>query len=626
MDKKSLLALVLIAVIVIGWLIYQSATYVTPPKPAQTESSQSSATFSEQEKKAQQPVQETPEVLAKKDSSEKANKYNADFLPFASGSDEIITIETDLVKIKLSKKGAVLREWELKKFKNWGKRQATQLIQDTSGELYLSLLTHDGKRIDTRELYFTLDNNGKTNYQLRGNDSLVINAKLDFGNGKAITKSFTFYGNKYHLRSDVGLINVDKYVHGRGYNYIWSDGLKYQEHNSVDESGDAESMISLNGDIEELNADKDYSVEKSSTGIVDFVGVKIKYFGAAIIPAPYKSFDGTADLQGSHKKLRGDGIAEKYTMSLRVPYNGGSMTKSFTVYIGPLDYGIVKTYNLTNMVSFGWRFLVRPIGEYFMLPIFNLTYKFIGNYGIALIFFSIIMKLLLYPFSITQMRSAQKMKLLGPEMEKIREKYKDDQQEQQKATMGLYSEYGINPAGGCVPLLLQMPILYALWSVLRSTIDLRQSPFFLWITDLSQPDVIFDFGFSILGIKAVSGLALLMGVTMFIQQKQSVTDPRQKAMVWMMPIMFTFMFSGFPAGLNLYYFMFNLMSIIQQYYINNLSRTKLTLADLKRMPKKEGWLQKKMKEAQEIAASQGKSIPGQPYDKKKPNITTKKKK
>jgi len=222
--------------------------------------------------------------------------------------------------------------------------------------------------------------------------------------------------------------------------------------------------------------------------------------------------------------------------------------------------------------------------------------------------------------SITQMRSAQKMQLLSPEMEKIRTKYKDDQQAQQKEIMKLYSEYGINPASGCLPLLLQMPILFALWAVLRSAIELRQEPFIWWITDLSMPDKILNFGFSFLGISHLSGLAVLMGVTMFIQQKMTITDPRQKAMVYMMPVMFLFLFSNFPSGLNLYYFFFNLLSIAQQVYINKFSKKRLTLEDLKKMPKKEGWLQRKMREAQELAEAQGRTLPGaKPQLNNRPN-------
>jgi len=193
--------------------------------------------------------------------------------------------------------------------------------------------------------------------------------------------------------------------------------------------------------------------------------------------------------------------------------------------------------------------------------------------------------------------------------------------------MKLYSEYGINPASGCLPLLLQMPILFSLWAVLRSAIELRQAPFIWWITDLSIPDKILSFGFSFLGISHLSGLALLMGATMFIQQKMTITDPRQKALVYMMPIMFIFLFSNFPSGLNLYYFFFNLLAIAQQVYINKFSNKRLTLEDLKRMPKKEGWLQRKMREAQELAEAQGKTLPGmKPVRPVRPNLNNKPKK
>jgi YidC/Oxa1 family membrane protein insertase len=138
--------------------------------------------------------------------------------------------------------------------------------------------------------------------------------------------------------------------------------------------------------------------------------------------------------------------------------------------------------------------------------------------------------------------------------------------------MKLYKDYGVNPVSGCLPLLLQMPILYALWSVFRSAIELRQSSFIWWITDLSNPDVILSLPFKLplLGMSEISGLALLMGITMFIQQKMTVKDPRQKAMVYIMPVMFTLMFNGFPSGLNLYYFLFNLISICQQFYMTKI--------------------------------------------------------
>ena len=296
-------------------------------------------------------------------------------------------------------------------------------------------------------------------------------------------------------------------------------------------------------------------------------------------------------------------------MEFRLPYSGGIAKNSYQVFAGPLDYSVTKQFGVEALVDLGFRYGIRQIGEYFMLPIFEFIHRFIPNYGVSLILFAILMKLLLYPLSISQMRSAQKMQVIAPLVNKIREKYPDDMQKQQLETTKLYSEYGINPAGGCLPLLLQMPILFALYAVLRNAIELRQADFFLWITDLSVPDVIVNFGFSILGISQLSGLAVLMGATLFIQQKQTITDPRQKSMIYIMPVMMTLLFNYLPSGLNLYYFTFNIVSIGMQIYMNKFSKKKFTLEDLKRAPKKEGWMQKKLREAQELQAKQGKSIP-----------------
>lgn len=260
-----------------------------------------------------------------------------------------------------------------------------------------------------------------------------------------------------------------------------------------------------------------------------------------------------------------------------------------TLFVGPMQYDTLATYGLTGIMNFGWKWIVKPIGEFFMLPTLKIIHSGIPNYGIAIILFALLMKALLYPLGITQMKSARKMQLVGPLMNEIREKYKDDNQTQQQEMMKLYSEYGINPAGGCLPLLLQMPFLYALYAVLNLNIELRQASFLpFWLTDLSVPDVILSLPFKLplFNIDKFSGLALLMGATLFVQQKQAVTDPRQKAMVYLMPVMLTLMFSTLPSGLNLYYFVFNVIAIGQQIYQTKFSKNKLTLADLKRCQKR----------------------------------------
>ena len=585
-------------------MIYMSVNQPPPPPPQEKPVAAKKADTSKPAEKADE------KSVPVNDSLDKVNKFGSMFEKATSGAERIITIDNGLVVAEISTRGATIKHWTLKKFKSWNK-YPTDLIWTQMGELSIKFNSREtGREVDTKELYYQIVGNVNDNYTLKGNDSVRISFKLEAQPGKTITRTYTFYADKYHFNTDITVNNLEDVFTNKGYKLEWANGLRYQESNSVDESTDAEGLISINNEIFTLKASDYNPVQDQKTGVIDFVAVKTKYFTSAIIPRPAKSYDGIASLGGQKYGAPDNGALEKYKMALTMPYRGGEQTKSFQVYIGPIDYNIVHEYGLQSVVNFGWKWIVRPIGEFFMLPFFMLIYKFIGNFGISIIIFSIFMKILLHPLSITQMRSAQKMQVIAPVLTKVREQYKDDQTKQNAEIMKVYSEYGINPAGGCLPLLLQMPILYALWAVLRTAIDLRQAPFMLWIHDLSLPDSIFTMPFPILGISHISGLALAMGVTMFFQQKLTITDPKQKAMVYMMPVMFTLMFSNFPSGLNLYYFMFNLLSIGQQVYINKFSKKKVTLEDMKRAPKKEGWIAKKMREAQELAQQQGKSIPG----------------
>lgn len=610
MDKRSIIGFTLIGIIITAWIVYTSTNTrpIEPPpqKPA-----------------AEVPASTTKPNAATGVTERTSNKLGTTYSKFTGKPEQFITIETDLYRAKISTKGGTIAWWELKKYNSWYGKPA-QLITPHSRELSLSFFSNDGQKIDSRDLDFTILPAGES-FKISGNQSLTLTAKLQVAGGSYIAKKMTFHGDKYSFDAGVTFSNMESFLSQKRFDISWNGGVQFQEENSVDESNTAVAIASMNGTTHELDATEYVNPTKlEQSGIVEFVSARTKYFSAAIIqkqPNP----EATVSLTGVRIGAERGGMTEKYTMSYRLPYRGAEQTSDFTVYIGPQDYDILTSYGLGSTINFGWRWIVAPIGEYFMLPIFSFIHHFIANYGIAILIFSALMKLLLYPLSISQVRSTQKMQLLAPEIARIREKYKDDQVSQQQETMKLYSEYGINPAGGCLPMLLQMPILYALWSVLSNSIQLRQANFFGWIHDLSVPDVILDLGFRIplFQIDKFSGLALLMGATLFIQQKMSVTDPRQKAMVYMMPVMFTLMFSSFPAGLNLYYFTFNLLGIVQQLYVSKFSKNKLTLQDLRNMPRKEGWLQKKMREAQELAAAQGKSIPGQPSPQQKNDRSSK---
>jgi len=611
MDKKSILGMVAIAIIMIVWMIYTSSTSKQiPPEQIRTvdtvdtvgaRSALLDDTVEHSKDEQTSPLQDLTE------------KFGTHFESFATPAqdriEKLITVETDNFTAIISSKGGSFVRWRLKNYNKWDGVPA-QLLGYDSHELFMQFTTIEAKKIDSRDLYFTVEGfNNRDTVVLAGEETLTLVFKLDLGNKKEIIRTVTFQGNKFHTDQDITINNLDGIIRG-GYSLVWGNSLNYQERNSVDESEYTNTLISMNGNIDVFDVTGSRWESKDYTGIIDFVALKVKFFGVAIIPQPWQHFDGTATLSGRSFDVKNQGRIERYEMAIQVPYKGGSQTNSFKIFIGPLEYRLAKSYGLEAMVDLGWRFLIRPIAEYFILPLFLMLHGFVPNYGIVLIIFALIMKILMYPLSIKQMRNVSYMKLLTPEIEKIREKHKDNMQVQQMETMKLYGEYGLNPISGCLPLLLQMPIFMALWKMLNGSINLRQQDFILWINDLSQPDVIFSWGFSILGLTHISGLALLMAITLFIQQKMTITDPRQKAIIYIMPVMFLFMFSYFPSGLNLYYFMFNLLSIIQQVYINNFSKKRMTLEQLKAQPKKkEGWMARKMREAQEMQQATGRPLP-----------------
>jgi YidC/Oxa1 family membrane protein insertase len=341
--------------------------------------------------------------------------------------------------------------------------------------------------------------------------------------------------------------------------------------------------------------------------------VRNKYFAAIIIPHFPGNVEG-AYVEGYRKSKPDNGLVEVYSTRLKLPFRNTDYEKhSFSLYMGPVDYDKLKGlgYNLNALVDFGsffgLEFIVRPIAEYVLLPLFNFIHIFIPNYGFVIIVFSLIIKVVLHPLMRTSYQSMKKMQLLQPKIAELKEKIKDDPQLLQKETMKLYSTYGINPAGGCLPLLLQMPIFVALWGLFQSAIELRQQPFILWIKDLSTPDVIYDLGYKmpIFGVQQISGLALLMGITTFIQQKMTMKDPKQQALIYIMPIMLTILFMTFPSGLNLYYFMFNVFSIAQQYYINH-KHSDMELKPVENAGKRKGFMARLMDAAEVQAKSQQK--------------------
>lgn len=563
MERTQTLGFILIFVVLVAWIWLNTP----PPEPADQ---QTRTTQADSVAKPEVRTAEAQRSVAARDTTP-ADRTGRFFRGRDAGAGRIITVETDLFRAELSTKGAAIRTWELKQHRTWD-QHAIQMVDRTSGDFGILFGTMDGKTLASKDLLFDAPPNVRTVRLDDDNFEFEIIFTLPAANGGSLRKSYRFRNDTYGADIRFELLNLGSVVSNYEYQITWDHGVPFAERNSVDEAGFAAAYAYGGDELTEIDASSvTEPVSRPFSGKVDWVGTRNKYFGVALIPVS-PATEG-ALLEGHRTSAPNEGVIESYSIALRLPYTAtAAETASVRLFIGPLDIDVLRSYNvgLESMMSLGWAWIIRPIAEWIFLPLFRGIHYFIPNWGLVIIVFSIIVKLLLHPLTKSSMKSMKKMQALQPLMEEIKEKHKDDPAKMNQAVMNLYKEYGVNPAGGCLPLVLQLPIMYALFSMFRSVIELRHAEFVSWITDLSVPDVLFTLPFHLplFGFSEVSGIALLMGITMFVQQKMTVKDPRQKMMVWMMPIMMTLLFNSFPSGLNLYYAVFNALSIGQQMWTN----------------------------------------------------------
>jgi YidC/Oxa1 family membrane protein insertase len=291
------------------------------------------------------------------------------------------------------------------------------------------------------------------------------------------------------------------------------------------------------------------------SGATKWVATRTKYFVAALAPLSREGIGFSASGQRNFASAGTEEIETKRIgVSLEMPLETGShLTDKFMVYVGPVDYHILRGYRigLERIVNLGWK-IIRPFSIAILWLFLNL-HKVIPNYGVVIIVFTILMKFAFHPLTRKSTTATLKMQELQPKMAELKEKFKKDPQRMNQETMKLYKQAGVNPLGGCLPLLFQMPVFYGLFVVFRSTIELRGASFVLWLTDLSQMDPYYV-------------LPIIMAVAMFWQQKISIKDPKQAMLVYFMPVLFFFFFFKFPAGLTLYWTVFNILSLMETYY------------------------------------------------------------
>jgi YidC/Oxa1 family membrane protein insertase len=470
-----------------------------------------------------------------------------------------ITVESPLYSVVINEKGAVFQGYVLKEYRESIDPGAAykELIAPTAshGMLEVSLA---GKSIPGLEdAIFSAEEAPDTLRVVDTEKEIVFTWRSDAG--VLIEKRYRFTPESYLIQLDIDIKNgsdrpiVDKVILG-----IKND------------SGDKKSGYTfegpcalIDGKLEQIKQKKikdksDYAGEIKWLAIVD------RYFMKSVIPLD--------DTNGVMKlSLDSDGVlGSRFIGSENTIQSGTQKRFAYEIFFGPKSVQVLKDvgHDLNKAIHFGMFDIIAKPLLWFM----NFIYSKVPNYGIAIIVLTILTKLLLWPLGSKSYKSMSEMKRLQPLMAEIREKHKDDKKMMNQEIMSLYKTYKINPMGGCLPMVLQIPVFFALYRMLYSAIELRHAPFFLWINDLSAPDRLFHFSFSIPFMQPPYGipvLTVIMGATMLLQQKMSPPpgDPTQAKMMMLMPIVFTVIFINFSSGLVLYWLINNILSIAQQTYI-----------------------------------------------------------
>lgn len=473
-----------------------------------------------------------------------------------------ISVQTPLQELEFTTEGGVLTSVKLPKYEKLPGEKVSLLPPNGTG-LILELRDENGKQgKDLRTIEFT-PNTRSLNLQSGTQGTLQLRAIL--GDGQYIEKRFHFDADRYGVRIELAYSGFDdQTIAFLG----WEGGIAFAEQNDQVDLDAMRAIAFFNEDVKELIANEAEPEEWTELGALHWAGVKNKYFFSAIIPRVPVRHHVELNSRYRYPTLgdRRPSPAHDYRVGWRLSRSG---TWEGLMYLGPLDYEEVIKYQaeLERAMDLGWP-IVREFSKV-LIVLFVAAYEYVPNYGWVIILFAFFIKLITWPLTKKSYESATKMQELAPQIAALKEKYKNDKQRLSQETMKLYSKGGANPFGSCWPMLLQMPIFVAMYSIFSSTIELRQSPFILWIDDLSRPDEI------MVGGIAIHILPILMSAAMFFQTKMTMKDPKQAAMVYLMPaIMLIFMW-GFASGLVLYWTVFNVLQVAQQHFNNRGKQNKV---------------------------------------------------
>jgi len=549
--------------------------------------------------------------------------------PFSNasfGKDETFYVENGLYRIGISSQGGKIISVDLRKYRTWDSLPLILFNKD-SVDFGLSFFA-DNRLINTNELYFSLYAPGHTytpgqTITVPGNDSLNLSFRLYTNSGDSgfnpdryIEYVYHFSGSDYMIGYTVNIVGLEDILasNTNSLNLSWHAEL-YRLEKSVDRfNGTTIYYRYYNDEVKYLSETKDD--QKALTTRVKWISFKQRFFCSTFIAGDYFN---NADVRVFTDQSKSDRYNRSAWAEIGIPYSRASIQSvPMRFYFGPLKYNLIRKYHLAleHQIPLGWSFfLLAWINRYAVIPVFDFLSRFGWNYGIIILVLTILLKIVLLPIAFKTYTSTAKMRVLKPEIDEISKKFpkKEDAMKKQQAVMALYKQVGVNPMSGCIPMLLQFPILVALFRFFPSSIELRQQPF-LWAHDLSSYDSILNLPFNIPFYgNHVSLFCLLMTISTIIytriNDKMMSTGQQQvpgmKVMMYMMPVLFLGFFNSYAAALSYYYFLANIFTFLQMFLFRrfvNEEKIHQRLQENRKKPVKKSGFQKRL---EEMAKSRG---------------------
>lgn len=636
MDKNTITGFILIAAVLIGFSIYSSKEAEKQKNKLITENreiieNRQDVLNNEQSDSLSPDVSILPandpwgELAKDKNISSDSISATTDSLSSKTDlSEKTIVLENNKLKLTFSSKGAQLKQALLKNYKKSFGDSTVCLVNGDNANFYLQLRDKQRRALKTQDLMFEI---------MPSNDSHILWLRHSFTPSKYIDFIYTLSKDDYMLKCDVkvqGLENMLDRESAEMFEFFWTQKLARQEKSIKNEQRHARiSYKYAGGEVKDLSESKNDSREASEAPI-KWVAFKDQYFSSILIADnDFKTVQVDSHVLSSTDYLKD--YAAKIYLQPNFSAKDNSLSTGFGFYLGPLDYSHLKSYDknlkdnaqqldLDKLVYLGWK-IFRWVNQYFVIPVFNLLKSTGMSIGIIILLLTIIVKLIISPLTFKSFKSSAKMRVLKPQVDELNDKYPKQEQamEKQQAVMALYRQAGVNPMAGCIPLLLQMPVLIALFQFFPSAIDLRQESF-LWANDLSTYDAIYEWSANIpvlswLFNNHISLFCILMTATNIIYTKfnMDMTNtgqqqmPGMKMMMYLMPLIFLFVLNDYPSGLTYYYFISLLITIILTLGFRYAVDEEKLLAQLeanKKKPKKKSGFMARLEEAQRMQQQQ----------------------